>query len=408
MNILYLCHRIPYPPDKGDKIRSFHQIESLSRHHRLHVGCLVDTKEDWAHIPALRRFCASVDAAPLGKRISELKSVMALLGNRPLSVAAFDSGELRRKIRSRLASDPCDLAIVFSAAMAQYLPLRADLPTIVDYVDVDSEKWRVYSALKPWPLSWIYLLESRRLRRYEEALANRHDESLFVAEKEAQLFRGIARGARARVIPNGVDLEYFRCPEGVAAVALPTIVFVGVMDYFPNVDAVTYFADRILPSVLAAVPQAIFQIVGRNPSREVRRLGGRPNIEVTGSVSDVRPFLARAAVSVAPFRIARGVQNKILEAMAMGVPVVGSPTGFQGIGARREDGVRIEERPDDFAQTVVTYLRDSALRHECGLSARRYVERNHRWQDHGAALDALIEEVLERRSSRVSSAGDRA
>ncbi|HYQ95753.1 MAG TPA: TIGR03087 family PEP-CTERM/XrtA system glycosyltransferase [Candidatus Eisenbacteria bacterium] len=409
MNILYLCHRIPYPPNKGDKIRSFNQIQYLSREHRLHVGCLIDAEEDRGHVAALRPYCASLDAVWRGKAGANFRAARALLGKGSLSVAAFHSPDLARRIERRLSEEAIDVAVVFSSQMGQYLPRGADLPTVVDFVDVDSEKWRVYSDMKPWPLSWLYRIEADRLRRYETLLARTHDESVFVAEKEADVFRRGAEGVRARSIPNGVDLDYYSTPPDRAARAADSraLVFVGMMDYFPNIDAVRHFADRIFPRILAVCPSAVFRIVGRNPSKRVRGLGALRNVEVVGQVPDVRPYLADAAVSVAPFRVARGVQNKILEAMAMGVPVVGTPIAFQGIPAGPEDGVRIEEQPESFAEAVTAFLGDPASRHEAGRRGRRFVERHHRWQDHGAALAALLSEVVERHGGRIPSAGGR-
>jgi sugar transferase (PEP-CTERM/EpsH1 system associated) len=402
VNILYLCHRIPFPPDKGDKIRSFHQIEYLSQRHRLHVACFVDAKDDLKHVPALARYCASLEAVYRSRRSADIQALLALPGSRPLSVAAFHSRELARRIERRIATERIDLAIVFSSAMAQYVPGKTDFPVIVDFVDVDSEKWRVYADFKRWPLSWIYRIEAARLRRYEEGVARACDRSLFVAEREAEFFRELLPGARVGVIPNGVDLEYFRRPSSERRpTGPPCIVFVGMMDYFPNVDAVTYFATRIFPLVLKASPDARFRIVGRNPTRDVSRLAARTNVEVTGAVPDVRPFLAEASLSVAPFRIARGVQNKILEAMAMEVPVVGTPTAFQGIAARAEDGVRIAEMPEGIAAAIVDLLRDEAARRDCGERARRYVEQSHRWTDHGVALSTAIDEAVAHRRRRL-------
>src|SRR6185503_12474108 len=273
VNILYLCHRIPYPPDKGDKIRSFHQIEYLARRHRLHVACFVDAEEDRAHVAALRPYCASLDAVWRGSKGAAWRAGMALLGSESLSVAAFHSADLARRVQARVRDGGLDAAIVFCSAMAQYLPEDSDLPTIVDYVDVDSEKWRVYAERKAWPLSWVYRTEADRLRRYERSLARRYDESVFVAEKEADVFRQCAEGAHARVIPNGVDLEYFtRGASPEAAAGAPSLVFVGMMDYFPNVDAVVWFAEEILPRIRAELPELRFRVVGRNPAKPVRDL----------------------------------------------------------------------------------------------------------------------------------------
>jgi len=409
VNVLYLCHRIPYPPDKGDKIRSFHQIQALSRSHRLHMACLIDAEEDRRHVAALEPYCASVNTAYRGTVGSWVRMAGALLGAESLSVAAFRSADLARRVNRVLKTESIDAAIVFSSVMAQYLPQGTNLPTIVDFCDVDSEKWKVYADVKPWPVNLLYRIEAGRLRRYERKLARIHDESVFAAENEAEVFRAGEEGMRARGIASGVDLEFFAPPPNGAPYRADAraLVFVGVMDYFPNVDAACYFADQILPRIQDACPDAVFQIVGRNPSRRVRDLARRKNVEVTGRVPDVRPYVAGAAVSVAPFRVARGIQNKVLEAMAMAVPVVGTPFGFQGVAAGPDDGVRIEESPESFARAVTAFLADPALRKEEGMRGRRFVERHHRWQDHDAALEALLQEVVARRGARVPHAGGR-
>jgi len=409
VNILYLCHRIPYPPNKGDKIRSFHQLQHLSRNHRLHVACLIDAEEDRAHVAALRPYCASLDAVWRGGVGANLRAARALFGKGSLSVAAFHSPDLERRIERILRSEAIDVAIVFSSQMGQYAPPQAGVPTVVDYIDVDSEKWRVYAERKPWPLSWLYRIEADRLQRYEWELARTHDESVFVAENEADVFRRSAAGVRARAIPNGVDLEYFTRPAGgperAKSAGDHAIVFVGMMDYFPNIDAVSYFAEEIFPLVLEETPAALFRIVGRNPGKRVRDLARRRNVEVVGSVPDVRPYLADAAVSVAPFRIARGLQNKVLEAMAMEVPVVGTKIALQGIEDGPDDGVRVEDNPVAFAHAVTAFLRDPGARREAGRRGRKFVERHHRWQDHGIALEALLSEVVERHARALPSAG---
>lgn len=407
VNILYLCHRIPYPPDKGDKIRAFHQIQYLSKSHRLHVGSLIDAESDRAHVAELMPYCASLDTAWRGAAGARLRSARALLGSGSLSVAAFRSADLARKIERRLKTEAIDAAIVFSSVMAQYLPPSAGIPTIVDFVDMDSEKWRVYSEMRPWPLSWLYRTEAVRLLRYEKWLAGTCDESVFAAGMEAEVFRRVA-GERARALPSGVDLDYFRRRDGEPPAGnSQVIVFVGMMDYFPNIDAASHFVEEIFPLILDQTPGAVFRIVGRNPPRRVRDLGRHRNVEVVGRVPDVRPYFAQAALSVAPFRIARGIQNKVLESMSMQVPVVGTTTGFQGIAAGLEDGIRVEDLPQAFASAVTEFLRDPALRLEAGRRGRRFVEKHHQWQDHGSALNALLEEIVERRAGKVPSAGGR-
>ncbi|HEV8128610.1 MAG TPA: glycosyltransferase, partial [Candidatus Eisenbacteria bacterium] len=366
MNLLYLAHRIPYPPDKGDKIRSYHQVRYLSERHRVALVCFADDLRDLRHADALREFCASVDVvyrSPLEARITGLR---ALLDGRAISVAAFASGELHRAAEYRLRG--ADIAIGFSSVMAQYVPERSGVPRLMDFVDVDSDKWRLYASRRRGPAAWIYAREAEKLGRFEERVARTWDHSIFVSVREARLLAARVPDRPWTALPNGVDLSYFdpsrttldtkghgngghrngnrngnshgARPEPIpnAMAEAPSIVFTGLMDYFPNVDGVRHFCAEIFPRVRAEVPDARFVIVGRNPVRSVRALARLPGVSVTGAVPDVRPYLASAAVSVAPLRVARGIQNKILEAMAMALPVVATSAAFEGVGAPKGTG----------------------------------------------------------------------
>lgn len=406
MNILYLAHRIPYPPNKGDKIRSFHQIRYLSRRHRVHLCCLVDDKQDLAHLRVLADYCASVHAVYRDKTAARCLAARALWSKRPLSVAAFYSGDLRRRIDQQLASQQIDRILVFSSAMAEYVRNVPRVPKVMDFVDVDSEKWRLYAAYHRFPISHLYKLEASRLAHYEEEIANSFDHSIFVSDREASLLRRRLPDRPISVIPNGVDLDYFY-PNGqdVSGATRPTIVFTAAMDYFPNVDAVQHFCQDIFPRVLKAVPEARFNIVGRNPARSVWRLGREPNVVVTGAVPDVRPFLADARVSVAPLRIARGVQNKILEAMAMGVPVVATAGAAQGIDAGARGDLVIADDPREFAQCVVDILRDGSLRQHLSTRVRNCVEARYRWEHHLDGLEQILLSVGEGLEHPVAAVG---
>jgi len=394
MNILYLCHRIPFPPDKGDKIRSYHQIEDLARRHRLHVITFVEGDADERHVPALRERCASLSVAKRGRFGTAAKAALALLAREPASVRCFHSGELVRAVDRILASEPIDLVLVFSSAMAQYALAWNRGARVIDFVDVDSEKWRAYAEATRGPMAWIYRLEGERLRRYDLAIARAFDRSIFVSRAEGDLFRRLGAEGPIDVIPMGVDLDAFRPAHGTEGSRAPEIVFVGMMNYFPNVDAVTHFAVDILPLVQKCVPDARFTIIGRAPSGRVRALANRRGVTVTGSVEDVRPYLRRAAVAVAPFRISRGMQSKVLEAMASGLPVIGSSLAFQGIPAGEEGGVESADTADSFAAAVIRLLQNPALRRARGERARAYVERHHRWSDQAAALEALLRQSV--------------
>lgn len=419
MNILYIAHRIPYPPNKGDKIRSFHQVRHLSKKHSVHLACLVDELEDLQYIKALEEYCVSVDAIYRNKAINKYRSFLAFSTNRPLSVFSFYSKRLRNRIEKRLHSEKIDRIIVFSSAMAEYVKHVNNIPKIMDFVDVDSDKWQLYAETHRFPFSWIYRLEGRRLARYEEEIARTFNHSIFVTDKEAEIFKQRVNDRPISVIPNGVDLEYFspqfqqasdistqrsplntersplgsHLPTSDPQPSAPILVFTGAMDYFPNVDAVKYFCKEIFPHVRNEMPEAKFMIVGRNPTRPVKELGSQQNVFVTGSVSDIRPYLERARVAVAPFQISRGIPNKILEAMAMGLPVVGTSTAFQGTQAKETDGIRVADDPNTFTKQLCSLIKDPHLQRQCSTEARRYVERYHRWEDHCSKLESLLQEM---------------
>jgi sugar transferase (PEP-CTERM/EpsH1 system associated) len=406
VNILYLAHRIPYPPDKGDKIRSYHQLRFLSARHRIQLVCFADERRDLAHADVLREFCASVDVVYRSPRAARLLGLKGLLDGRAISVAAFDSGAIRRIASQRLRD--ADAVIAFSSVMAQYVPEADGTPRVIDFVDADSEKWRLYASRSRWPGSWVYAREAERLGRFEADSARAWDHSLFVSEREARVLRERAPGVPVSVIGMGVDLGVFTRPprhagngagNGAprdAAAAGPSLVFTGMMDYFPNVDGVRFFAEEVLPIVRAAVPEARFTIVGRRPAPAVRRLAAQPGVEVTGAVPDVRPYLASADVAVVPLRVSRGLQSKMLEAMAMELPVVATTPAFEGLNAPQGVGIEVADDPRAFADRVIALLRDPARRSEAGRRARAYVEAHHRWADLGAALEALLEGLAAR------------
>jgi len=394
MKILYLAHRLPYPPNKGEKIRTFHQIQQLAKRHTIHLCSFVDDPDDLPYVPALRKYCASVEVVFRSNAPSLFLGAAAFLRGLPFSVSLFYRKAFANKVKKKLATERFDCVFVSSSSMAQYSCFASDLPKIIDFIDVDCEKWRLYAQYHSFPLAMIYRLEAERLARYEEQAAHIFDHCILISEEERRVFQERVNGRPVSVISNGVDLEYFS-PSDYLHVSEPAIVFTGVMDYFPNVDAVQYFCQEVFPLVRNSAPEAQFYIVGRNPTQQVKALKKYPNVIVTGTVPDVRPYLARATVSVAPLRIAPGVQNKVLESMAIGVPVIGTAQSFKGIAATESDGIRIANDPRSFAQHVVAFLRsDATFRCQIARQARRYVERHHRWDDQGARLERLLEEVV--------------
>jgi sugar transferase (PEP-CTERM/EpsH1 system associated) len=394
MKILYIVHRIPYPPNKGEKVRSFHQIQYLSKNHTIHLICLADEPDYLQYVQTLEKYCASVDVVYRDRSFAKLLAILALFTRRPLSVGSFYSRKLQKIIFQKLGSEKFDVALVFCSSMAEYIRRMSAIPKVIDFVDVDSEKWRLYANHHPFPVSWIYRLEADRLARYEMQIARDFHHSIFASEKEAGHLRCRVEGKTISAIPNGVDLDYFTPHDHETSdTDQPIIAFTGTMDYFPNVDAVRYFCREIFPLIRHSLPEAKFYIIGRRPTPEVRRLADLPNVIVTGSVTDVREYLARARVAVAPLRIARGVQNKILEAMAMGRPVVGTSSAFQGIQATLADGIWIADDPQAFAEAVLTLIQDQDLHRHCSFQARSYVQRYHQWPDHCAQLELILQQA---------------
>lgn len=392
--LLFLSHRIPYPPDKGDKIRSYHLLRALAERYRVHLGAFVDDPADWVHEPALRSLCGELCLRPLNPRLRRLASAVGLLRGEALSMAYYRDRNLSGWVADLAGRRPLAGVFVFSSSMGQYaldLPLAPGGQRVIDFCDVDSDKWRQYANSHRPPLSLVYSREADRLAEAERCYLAAFDATLVISQAEAELLGELddARRCKLHVVPNGVDTDYFDPSlrydtpfDGTD----PTMVFTGAMDYHANVDGVSWFARKILPKVRQAVPAARFVVVGSNPAPEVRALADLPGVAVTGRVPDVRPYLAHAALVVAPLRIARGVQNKVLEALAMARPVVATHNAVQGIPDAAESGMAIESAPGPMAAIVTKRLRNPAT----SSAGRRFVLERFGWR---ANLDRVADIV---------------
>jgi sugar transferase (PEP-CTERM/EpsH1 system associated) len=394
MNILYLCHRIPYPPDKGDKIRSYHHIKYLSQHHAIYLACLIDDPDDWRYVDPLRSMCRTVEVVGRKGFQEWWRIGSAFLVGQPLSLGAFFVPALQEKVNVILERESIDRIVIFSSPMAEYVKHVSSIPKIIDFVDMDSEKWRAYAQIKSFPLSLLYRAEADRLGQYELEMATTCQESLVISQEETHVLRERSnQRVLPKVIPNGVDSEYFSLASDVQRTK-SIIVFTAAMDYFPNIDGAVFFCQKILPRIHQAIPHAQFLIVGRNPVSALRRIAERmPQVQVTGTVPDVRPYLSEAMVAVAPLRIARGVQNKILEAMAMELPVVGTTSAFQGLAVATEHGMHVADDPGEFADAVVKLLGHPERARACGVSARKFVTSHYDWSNILQEFEQILEGV---------------
>ena len=390
-HLLFLAHRIPYPPDKGDKIRSYRWLRALSDHFQVHLGAFIDDPADWVHVETLAQRCASTLFLPLPRQRSTLRSLTGFFTGEPLSFPYYRDARMRRWAEQCLGRYEIGHVFVYSSAMAQYVaaPRSGSARRVIDFVDVDSDKWRQYAQSKGWPLRWIYRREAERLACAERDIASEFAVSVFVSIEEASHFerQWPVLSRRLAHVSNGVDTKYFD-PGLVSATPFPpgraAIVFTGAMDYWANVDAVLWFATEIWPRIRSERPDAMLVVVGSNPSAEILGLAA-DGVVVTGRVPDVRPYLKHAAVVIAPLRMARGIQNKVLEGMAMARPVAVTSKGLEGIDATPGRDLLVADAADAFSSLVLAALAGGFS--DCGVNARRLVLERYDWN---VACESLV------------------
>lgn len=414
MRIFVLAHRVPYPPDKGEKIRTYHQIEYLCAHgHRVDVYAVQHEEQDRMQASALATKLG-VDVFLYATRFRRLRLLLGLFGTRTLSVCNFREERLQRRFDADVAQDLPDAVLCTGSAMASYVFANPRLgkeatekPTLImDFMDLDSDKWRQYASFGRFPMSWIYRRECWLLSRYEKKINSHFSSSIFVTRNEADLFltRQPDRPERVRVVGNGVDTTTFRPVDarprssrdstpGEAAPSgrrSPDIVFVGVMDYLPNEDAVSWFIEESWSRLRERWPRARFTIAGTSPSERVNRLGRFSGIEVTGRVDSVLPYLHRANVFVAPFRIARGLQNKILQAFATGVPVVTSASGAEGVHCRDGEHLLIAETSEEYLHAIERLMDEPELYESIRRNALALAREHYSWEGRNRALQCCL------------------
>lgn len=393
--LLYVTHRVPYPPDKGDKIRTYNILRHLSQHFA--VDLLVPSDEtprdeDLAH---LRTLTSNLTLIPFKKRRLYQKGLKAIAKRVSITECYFANRSVGDAVRQAISTGDYKAVLFSSSAYGDIIKrLPDDVPVITDMTDVDSEKWREYSETARLPLSWVYRREHKLLRKLEQEITARSRFVSFVSEEETELFKQSCPVDNAIAVKNGVDYEYFDRKNWTNGKhPKPACVFVGALDYKPNVDACVWFVREVWPKVVNLQPEALFHIVGRDPVDEVHALGDVPGVEVIGPVPDVRPWLWQSRVSVSPMRIARGVQNKVLEAFAAGTPVIASNEAITGIAATPQEHFLPARTPEEWADAVLALLHDSALGDRLATAAAQYVREHHSWDACLSRMSNAIREI---------------
>lgn len=359
--MLFLCHRLPWPPSKGDKIRSYHVLRRLAERYQVYLGTFVDDPADWQYLAPVEALCAGTCVRSLGPWRARWRALASLVRGEALTVGIYRDRTMRRWVQQLLSDQKPDLVLCYSSGVAPTVMHYDQSRRVMDFVDVDSDKWRQYARTHRGLKRMIYLREARKLAAFERRIAEQFDASVFVSEAEAGYFRQQLpeRADRAHGIPNGVDTEYWDPRRGYPdpyQTGERAVVFVGAMDYRANVHAAQWFAHEVWPRIHSRCPEARFYIVGSNPSAAVRALGRLAGIKVTGRVEDVRPWLAHAHAVAAPLRIARGIQNKVLEAMAMEKVILATPEAWEGIADFEGRQGCISDVPEAMAEAGLRWL----------------------------------------------------
>jgi len=381
MKLLYLTHKCPYPPNKGERIRCFNILKHLSKQYEVHLVYPIFSHEDVGQADNFKEYAKSITTSHINTYLAKIKCIYGFFSRSPFTLHYFYSRNLKEIIKNQ----EFDIVIADCSSMAQYV-IDVEKPKIVDFVDIDSDKWQLYARNSRLSMSIIYNIEYRRLKIFEKTINAQFDFCLVVSEDEKKLLQ---YGENVVVVPNGIDLEFFT-PRGKQN--SNTLIFTGAMNYFPNIDGVSYFHRDIWPLVKAHIPNVKFVVAGMYPPPKLRALAS-DDTTITGYVPDVRDYLAQATVCVVPLRMAKGIQNKILEAMAMGIPVVATTAANTGINARDKHQILVADSPDDFAKAVVTLLKDTQLRQTIADNARQFVQENFSWDKNLSKLDELIAQL---------------
>lgn len=398
--LLFLCHRMPFPPNKGDKIATFNLMKYLSKRFDLYLGCFIDDEFDFQYKDEVAKYCKETCFIDISSKRYIVSGIRSLVARTPVSVEHYKSASLQKWVDHVVAANDIDYLFAYCSSVAQFItPARfANKKRVLDMCDVDSDKWRQYCENKPLHSKLIYGREYRLLSDYEQFLLRELDGITLVTDEERELFRKLSPQSyseKISTLSNGVDIAYFS-PDAEYDYTDqpqcdgPSICFTGAMDYWANEDAVVWFAEHVWPELSKACPNLTFYIVGGNPSERVKDIANLENVIVTGRVVDVRPFIAHATVCVATLRIARGVQNKVLEAMAMNKPVVMTSMAQEGIALPLSQQSFVQDTPSAVLSAIKQLLESPELAYSVGKENRGWIETHYSWDGALKPLDTIF------------------
>lgn len=373
-NILFIAHRIPFPPNKGDKIRSFHELQFFSSFYNIDLVCFCDSPGDVIYVEKLKQYCRTVTYFPLKRYTSLFRGLISFLKGRSISIGCYKDRKVDAAIEILIKNNHYKFVLCYSSQVAQYAH-NIDSPKVIDFIDVDSDKWKQYAEKSHFPLNFIYRTEFKRLAQYEKEIWKEFSLSVFSTKQELKLFQGKDALDKLSVMGNGVDHQFFS-PQ--ICKREKYLIFTGAMNYFPNIDAVLWFSQTIFPEILKYDPEIRFYIVGSNPTEQILKLASE-NIIVTGFVDDIRPYIARAAVAVYPLRIARGIQNKILEAMSMGITPVIPFSLKSSLDEEWPNDVLIYRTEKECIQQILSELKRVSPDTKPTSLLREYILKNRDW-----------------------------
>ena len=397
MNILYICHRFPFPPKRGGKIRPFNMIRHLNEQgHNIWVASLARSASEREECEGIEEYCHDYFCSTVNELAQTARMALRLPLPTPSSMGYFFSHELKQHIDQLLQNNDFDLIFVHCSSVAQYVQHVQGIPKILDFGDMDSQKWLSYTSFKPFPLNYGYWWEGQKMLRAEKKLAAQFDMCTATTRMEWETLSGFEVSEDTDWFPNGVDANYFSPSE--EKYNTNAISFIGRMDYYPNQQSMLEFCSKTLPLIKEIIPDVQLFIVGADPSEAIKRLEDIPGVTVTGSVPDVRPYVRQTAAMVAPLNIARGTQNKILEAMSMGVPVVSSTSAAGGIDAIAGQHFLVAKKPHEYCKHLVELMQNADHRASFSVAGRARVLSNHNWRSSMQRMDRIIARCVENSS----------